>query len=138
MSLCLIAQGAVVIGMIRIIQFLKKRHPLGSTHRHNFLVLLGAMAGLLFCIFFQAGIWAALFVYLNEFTSWSAAFYFSLVNFATLGYGDIVLTDEWRILGAIEAVNGVMMLGMTTSLLYAVFNHLIIEPVKQSIEPEMP
>ena len=84
--------------------------------------------------FLQAGIWAALFMRLDEFDRWSTAFYYSLVNFATLGYGDIVMSDDWRILGAMEAVNGVMMLGITTSLLYALFNHLIIDHFKHSDE----
>ncbi|WP_309396527.1 potassium channel family protein [Cerasicoccus maritimus] len=136
MSLCLFAQGAVVLAMIRGIHYWKKRHELGTSFLEKYLVLLVSMACMLFCIFFQAGIWAALFMCLDEFTSWSTAFYYSLVNFATLGYGDIVMSDDWRILGAIEAVNGVMMLGMTTSMLYAVFNHLIIDPMTHAHQGE--
>jgi hypothetical protein len=50
------------------------------------------------------------------------AFYHSTVNFATLGYGDIVMSEQARLLGALEAVNGVMMFGLTTGVLVTVLN----------------
>ncbi len=50
-----------------------------------------------------------------------AAVYFSAVTFTTLGYGDITLSSEqWRLLTGIEALNGVLLLGWSTALLYAV------------------
>ena len=49
-------------------------------------------------------------------------FYHSTVNFATLGYGDIVMSEQARLLGALEAVNGVMMFGLTTGVLVTVLN----------------
>ena len=48
-----------------------------------------------------------------------------MVNFATLGYGDIVLSAKWRLLGALEAVNGVLMFGLTTGFLYTVLRALM-------------
>ena len=55
----------------------------------------------------QIAIWAILFMLLGEFDSFQTAFYHSAVNFASLGYGDIVMSEDWRLLGAIEASNGV-------------------------------
>lgn len=134
MALCLLAQGGIVLCLLQAIFHLRKHPILHESLLKKFLVLVASMAVLLFATFLQAGIWAALFMYLDEFDRWSTAYYYSLVNFATLGYGDIVMSDDWRILGAMEAVNGVMMLGITTSLLYAVFNHVIIVQFKQSNE----
>ena len=58
----------------------------------------------------------------QPFESLEKAVYFSVVTFATLGYGDITLIDhEWRILSGIEALNGVLLVGWTTALLFAVF-----------------
>lgn len=48
----------------------------------------------------------------DEFTT---ALYYSAVNFATLGYGDIVMSAQWRLLGPIEAANGVLMFGVSTA-----------------------
>jgi hypothetical protein len=68
----------------------------------------------------QGGIWALLFVFLGEFGDWATAYYFSLVNFATLGYGDIVMSDRWRILGPLQAINGVLMIGVSTASITAI------------------
>ena len=46
------------------------------------------------------------------------AFYFSMVTFTTLGYGDVVLTGNWRTLASIQAANGVIVFGWTTALIF--------------------
>ncbi len=55
----------------------------------------------------QLFIWALVFQFLDEFTTLSEAVYHSAVNFATLGYGDIVMSERHRLLGPLEAINGV-------------------------------
>jgi hypothetical protein len=65
----------------------------------------------------QIGIWALLFTFLEEFEVFAEAFYHSSVNFATLGYGDFVMSDEHKLLGPLQAVNGVLMIGVSTSIL---------------------
>ena len=61
----------------------------------------------------QFALWAALFMYLGEFKDFDTAFYHSVVNFTSLGYGDIVMSEKWRLLGALEAANGILMFGLT-------------------------
>ena len=48
------------------------------------------------------------------------ALYFSFVTFTTLGYGDITLSEGWRLLSGIEALNGLLLVGWTTALLFAI------------------
>lgn len=72
----------------------------------------------------QFGTWAALFMLLGEFESFPTAFYHSTVNFTSLGYGDIVMSERWRLLGALEAANGVLMFGLTAGLVLSVMNTL--------------
>jgi hypothetical protein len=73
----------------------------------------------------QIGVWASVFLVRGEFSDFATAFYHSTVNFATLGYGDIVMSEQERLLGALEAVNGVMMFGLTTGVLFSVMNALL-------------
>ena len=80
-------------------------------------VIWWVMALLLLGNLGQIGIWATLFVALGEFTDFDAAFYHSAVNFATLGYGDFVMSDKHKLLGPLEAINGVLMIGVSTALL---------------------
>jgi len=72
----------------------------------------------------QFATWAALFVALGEFSDFDTAFYHSTVNFAALGYGDIVMSEKWRLLGALEAANGVLMFGLTAGTILSVMNRL--------------
>lgn len=78
----------------------------------------------------QVGIWAALFRRLGEFDDFSTAFYHSMVNFASLGYGDIVMSERWRLLGAIEASTGVLMFGVSAGVMLAVMSRMMTRDVR--------
>lgn len=79
------------------------------------LVMLGNLA--------QIGIWGALFLWLGEFNTLQEAVYHSGVNFATLGYGDIVMSAKWKLLGPLEAVNGALMIGLSGACMLTVLQH---------------
>ena len=72
-------------------------------------------------IYLEAWLWALLY-YLNPMISslpdLETAFYFSMVTFTTLGFGDVVLTGQWRSLASIQAANGVIIFGWTTALIF--------------------
>jgi hypothetical protein len=62
---------------------------------------------------------------LGEFSDFLTAFYHSMVNFASLGYGDIVMSEDWRLLGAIEASNGVLMFGLSAGAMLSIMSYLL-------------
>ena len=71
----------------------------------------------------QIAMWAVAYVALvelNEITTFESALYFSFVTFTTLGYGDITLSEPWRVMSGIQALNGILLVGWTTALLFAV------------------
>jgi voltage-gated potassium channel len=59
------------------------------------------------------------------FPSWESAFYFSTTSYSTVGYGDLLLPHMWRALGPIESVMGVLMCGLSASLLFAVVTRMV-------------
>jgi hypothetical protein len=59
------------------------------------------------------------------FPSWESAFYFSASSYATVGYGDVTLPLKWRMLGPLESLTGVLMCGMSVSLLFAIATRLV-------------
>jgi len=73
----------------------------------------------------EIALWAVLFVVCGEFSAFGTAFYHSAVNFTTLGYGDVVMTPSWRLLGPLEAANGVLMFGVSTAMVFAVIQRLV-------------
>jgi len=98
-----------------------------STQREVFARTL-RLAGVIFVMtlaaYVEAALWAGFYWWKGEFPSFGEAQYFSLVTFTTLGYGDLTLSEPVRILGAVEAANGIIMFGWTTALIVAVVQRL--------------
>lgn len=69
--------------------------------------------------------WAVLFVLCGEFQEFGNAYYHSAVNYTTLGYGDIVMSPRWALLGPLEAANGMLLFGVTAAMAFAVIQKLI-------------
>ena len=69
-------------------------------------------------------VWAAFFVLIGALPDIELAMYFSLTSYTTVGYGDVLLPEPWRLLGPLEAAVGVLMLGWSTGILVAVIGQL--------------
>jgi hypothetical protein len=65
----------------------------------------------------EAWLYALTYVFVGAIGAFEPAMYFSIVTFTTLGYGDVLVAEEWRILAATEAANGIIMFGWTTALI---------------------
>jgi Ion channel len=74
----------------------------------------------------EIALWAVLLVICGEFQDFGNAFYHSAVNYTTLGYGDLLLTPSWRLLGPLEAANGALMFGVSTAMVFAVIQRLLL------------
>jgi hypothetical protein len=74
----------------------------------------------------EIALWAVLLVVCGEFHGFGNAYYHSAVNYTTLGYGDLLLTPSWRMLGPLEAANGALMFGVSTAMIFAVVQRLVL------------
>ena len=72
----------------------------------------------------EIAIWAVLFVICGEFSDFRTAYYHSAVNYTSLGYGDIVMSPAWKLLGPLETANGMLLFGVSTAMIYAVIQRL--------------
>ena len=66
----------------------------------------------------ECWLWALLFYTLGAFDEIETALYFSTVTYTTLGYGDVVLGEELRLLAAFAAANGTIIIGWTTAMVF--------------------
>ncbi|MEM5274621.1 potassium channel family protein [Cupriavidus taiwanensis] len=119
MFLCLALQAVVVAACLRRYARFRQRWLRSEPLWADILLLSAVMLLTLLCNFAQMAIWAVLFLLLGEFPDFAGALYHSAVNFATLGYGDIVMSGDWRVLGPIEAANGILMFGVSTAVMTA-------------------
>ncbi len=82
------------------------------------LVISAVVVILFVAILIEAGLWATVCVALGAIPHFEEALYFSTVTYTTLGYGDVILGDQWRLLASFEAANGIVMFGWTTALIF--------------------
>ena len=73
----------------------------------------------------QIALWAITLLMVGEMPTFEKAFYLSAENYTALGYGDIVLSDQWRLLGPLEAINGLLLFGLSTAVMFAILSRLI-------------
>lgn len=85
-------------------------------------------------------LWALAYLYVvpgAELDTLEEAFYFSAVTFTTLGFGDITLNSDWRVLSGIQPINGILLIGWSTAFIFAVLQHSwgsISEPAPRAKE----
>jgi Ion channel len=125
MLVCLVVQAAVVFWSVRYYL----RHSSNAAAPKKFIAgiwpLLISMLAMMAGNFIQITVWGILFLLLGELNELYEAIYHSAVNFASLGYGDFVMSKNRKLLGPLEAVNGVVMLGMTSAALVVILQQII-------------
>lgn len=86
----------------------------------NHILWVGEVVLLMFLVsLMEVLVWAVAYLSLNAIQGFERALYFSMVSFTTLGYGEIVLDERWRLLSSFEAANGIIMFGWTTAIVIA-------------------
>ena len=97
-----------------------------------------AVSGLVLIFFVaavgEAALWAATYLAVGALSTFQEALYFSMVTFTTLGYGDLVLTGEWRLLASFEAANGTIMFGWTTAVIMAMVHRIYFQSAPLTAE----
>lgn len=108
--------------------FIRREKSLGHTGKGFWsdvgivtpVILLAMTAHLI-----EIALWAIVFLLCGEFGNMGTAYYHSSVNFTTLGYGDVLLSPHWRMLGPLEAADGLLMFGVSTGMIFAVILGLV-------------
>jgi len=103
-----------------------------SLNRRRFVVLMITLfAAILLLHVIQTSLWA-MFYYTQElFSDFETSLYFSMVSFTTIGYGDVLLPRNWRLLGVIEGFSGVLLCGVSTAFIFAVVNAIFQSRLRQ-------
>ena len=127
-ALMIIATTGIHAGMM-ILALRESKHE----HMNSRLRLTRGLriSGIVLIMFFasiaEALLWAAAYLIIGAVEGFEQAFYFSMVTFATLGYGDVVLVQQWRLLGSFEAANGVILFGWTTAIVVAAVQRIYLK-----------
>ena len=117
----------VVVGLIR--SGFTERGFLQDGAAMMLVTLITAAAHLV-----QIALWAVAVLLCGCVSTFEEAFYCSAENYTALGYGDMIFSGEWRLLGPLEAVNGLLLLGLSTALMFAVMQRLIIDRLRSQYD----
>ena len=82
-------------------------------------------AWIIFLHLLEIATWAWLYVWTGAMADVHSALYFSAVTYTTTGYGDLVLPEAWRLVGAIEALTGILMCGWSTGFFFAIVSRML-------------
>jgi hypothetical protein len=97
--------------------------------------IVRAVSILLLLHFAEAGIWAGAYRLFGLLPDMETAIYFSLTSYTTVGYGDVVLPAQWRLLGPIEAAVGILMFGWSTGIMVTVINRVYGDRLRLQAHP---
>ncbi len=75
----------------------------------------------------EIAVWALFFWWQKCLPDIESSFYFSGVTYATIGYGDLVLPEEWRLFGPIEGLTGILMCGLSTAFFFVIVSRKILQ-----------
>ena len=114
----IVIHGAALVANLHFVLHERRVGHVGANFWIDLRIVATAVMLLLMVHLIEIGVWAVLFVLIGEFQGLGIAFYHSSVNYTTLGYGDIVMTPAWRMLGPLEATNGMLMFGVSTAIIF--------------------
>ena len=119
-SLCLLLHVAALLFMAKWL--LQRREYLQRSRagmRYAVLMIL-LFSVIMFLHITETSIWAAFYYTRGLFSDVETCLYFSMTSYTTIGYGDVLLPQRWRLLGALEGITGVLLCGISTAFFFAV------------------
>jgi len=125
-ALCTILIHSVALGIT--VRFFRRERSLGrvgSVVWMNLGIFVLAISFAFVAHLTEIALWATLFLICGEFRTFGLAFYHSAVNYTTLGYGDLIMTPSWKLLGPLEAADGALMFGVSTAMIFAIAQRLM-------------
>lgn len=129
---CFMISLTVVIHAValdKIVNLLEKIGPWAfAVFKHSWEIPLMVITvlGVFLTHIVQIWIWAGLFYYLspNALPTFESALYFSTSSFTTVGFGDVYLSEKWRLLSSFEAANGFILFGWSAAFIFEIISKL--------------
>jgi hypothetical protein len=129
LSVCvlnIVIHAWLTVATIRVARVLAERktiHP----WRHLVAIMIATVLMLMAAHILEVFVWAAVFAFVHAAPDGADLVYFAFVNYTTLGYGDILPVPEWRLLGPMTSMNGILLFGWSTAVIFEVLRRTISE-----------
>jgi hypothetical protein len=126
LALCLMA-GCVAIhtaGVTCALRWLRRRAQPAPNLWPGTRLLIGLAVWIILLHLVEIITWGLFYAWTGAMDDVQTAVYFSAVTYTTTGYGDLILPKEWRLVGAVESLTGILMCGLSTGFFFAVLSRL--------------
>jgi len=124
--LCTIFIHALAVGaIVNFFRHEKRLGRAGSTLSIDLAIVVLTISFVFVAHLVEIALWAVLFIICGEFQEFGIAYYHSAVNYTTLGYGDLIMSPSWKLLGPLEAADGCLMFGVSAAMIFAVILRLV-------------
>jgi hypothetical protein len=121
----LVAYGIATALTVKLLVRLIRTGYTGLVFWKNLVVMIIISVATAAAHLIQISLWAVALLMVGEISTFEKALYCSAVNYTALGYGDIIFSEQWRLLGPLEAINGLLLFGLSTALMFAIMSQLI-------------
>jgi voltage-gated potassium channel len=119
---CVFIHAVGIIGQLS--WFVRMFQPIQTPNNVRALLALLRLVCILFTLHvLEIMVWGEFYFREHCFADRETAYYFSLTSYTTVGYGDVVISHPWRLMGGLEAINGVLLFGWSTASLVAILLH---------------
>ncbi len=125
LAVCVVVHAMVMTALLRRLS--RAAGPKMLRFWHGTWVLICVALCMLSAHLLEIAVWAYFLVWQHIFPDPRTAFYFSAVTYTTVGYGDLVLPEQWRILAGVEGLTGILMCGWSTGIFFAVVSRIYSE-----------
>ena len=127
MALCVVVHATGVTSALRWL-----RSPMTATRRfwQGTWLFIGLAGWIVLLHLIEITTWALFYLWKGAMVDLPSALYFSAVTYTTTGYGDLLLPQEYRLVGAIEALTGILMCGWSTAFFVAVVTRMFRAEIK--------
>jgi voltage-gated potassium channel Kch len=121
-ALCVVVHA---IGMTAVSRRLKQTGArVGARFWLSVWLLVRVAVWIILLHLVEIALWAFFYAWDHGMPDLTSAFYFSAVTYTTTGYGDLVLPTEWRLVGGIEALTGILMCGWSAAFFVSVITRI--------------
>jgi hypothetical protein len=124
-GLSVVLQAGFTVGGLAVLDRLDNRKK-RFAHHHAIGLIVFFVLLMFTAIVADVWMWAVFFYWSGALKDFEECLYFSTATFTTLGYGDVVLARDWRLLGAFEAANGLLIFGWATAFVIAAIQHFYV------------
>ena len=128
---CLLVHVAGILLMAEWLLQHRQYFERSSARTHFSILMIVLISGIMLLHVAESGLWATFYCTSELFQDFETSLYFSLVSYTAIGYGDVVLPQNWRLLGAIQGVSGVLLCGLSTAFIFAVMNAMFKARMQQ-------